>query len=137
MPSTLLDARRIGRHHGARTVLDAVDLRVDTGSRIGLIGPNGSGKSTLLRIVAGHEPADAGTVARVGTVGYLPQLADADVPAGATVRATILERIGVAAAERELDRLGAALAGRDPAGVGPHPPAGHPLLRPRGPRSPA
>ena len=62
MPSTLLDARRITRHHGARTVLDAVDLRVDAGSRIGLIGPNGSGKSTLLRIVA-RTVAPAGTSA--------------------------------------------------------------------------
>ena len=47
MPSTLLDARRITRHHGARTLLDAVDLRVDAGSRIALIGPNGSGTSTF------------------------------------------------------------------------------------------
>src|SRR3954462_15992343 len=102
MPSTLLDAHSTPRQIGPRTTLDAVDLRVDAGSRIGLVCPNGSGKSTLLRLVAGHEPADAGTVARIGTVGYLPQLADADVPAGATVRATILERIGVAAAERDL-----------------------------------
>ena len=76
MPSTLLDARRITRHHGARTLLDTVDLRVDAGSRIALIGPNGSGKSTLLRILAGLEAPDAGTVRAHGTVGYLPQLAN-------------------------------------------------------------
>ena len=78
MPSTLLEARQITRQFGARTVLDAVDLRVDAGSRIGLIGPNGSGKSTLLRILAGREAPDTGIVRRFVTVGYLPQLADAE-----------------------------------------------------------
>jgi ATPase subunit of ABC transporter with duplicated ATPase domains len=120
MPSTLLDARRITRHHGARTLLDAVDLRVDAGSRIALIGPNGSGKSTLLRVLAGLEPPDEGTVRAHGTVGYLPQLAsEAAGAAGATVRATILERIGVAAAARRLDALATALTAGDLAAVEP------------------
>jgi ATPase subunit of ABC transporter with duplicated ATPase domains len=112
MPSTLLDARRITRHHGARTLLDAIDLRVDAGSRIALVGPNGSGKSTLLRILAGLEPPDTGTVDVHGTVGYLPQLASEN-GGEATVRATILERIGVAPAARRLDALAGALAGGD------------------------
>ncbi len=121
MPSTLLDARRITRHHGTRTVLDAVDLRVDAGSRIGLIGPNGSGKSTLLRILAGLERPDGGTVRAHGTVGYLPQLAtEGATPGGATVRATILERIGVAAAARRVDELALVLGAGDLAALEPH-----------------
>jgi ATPase subunit of ABC transporter with duplicated ATPase domains len=108
MPSTLLDARGVTRHHGARAVLDAVDLRVDAGSRIGVIGPNGSGKSTLLRILAGAERPDGGEVRRHGTVGYLPQLAG--TPDSETVRSTILERIGVGPAGREVDRLAERLA---------------------------
>src|SRR3954454_4106064 len=122
MPSTLLDARRITRHHGPRTVLDTVDLRVDAGSRIGLIGPNGSGKSTLLRILAGLEAPDAGTVRAHGTVGYLPQLASEAGGAGgsATARATILERIGVGAASRARDRHARALESGDLGAVEPH-----------------
>jgi len=121
MPSTLIDARRISRHHGARTLLDAVDLRVDAGSRIALIGPNGSGKSTLLRILAGLERPDGGTVRAHGTVGYLPQLASETAdPEAATVRTTILERIGVAAAGRRLDALARRLESGDLAVVEPH-----------------
>jgi ATPase subunit of ABC transporter with duplicated ATPase domains len=121
MPSTLLDARRITRHHGARTLLDAVDVRVDTGSRVALIGPNGSGKSTLLRILAGLEPPDSGEIRVHGTVGYLPQLASETAAAGrATVRATILERIGVAGASRRLDALARRLEGGDLDAVEPH-----------------
>jgi ATPase subunit of ABC transporter with duplicated ATPase domains len=104
MSSALLDARRIVRRHGERTVLDGVDLRVDAGSRIALVGPNGAGKSTLLRIVAGVEAPDSGTVTQHATIGYLPQLASEGEESAATVRETILERIGVAQATRALDR---------------------------------
>ena len=73
MSSLLLTAQQISRRYATRTVLDTVDLRVDAGSRIGLVGPNGAGKSTLLRILADREPPDDGIVRRFGTVGYLPQ----------------------------------------------------------------
>jgi ATPase subunit of ABC transporter with duplicated ATPase domains len=119
MPATLLDARQINRRYGDRTVLDGVDLRVDAGSRIGLVGPNGSGKSTLLRILAGCEAPDGGVVRRFGTVGYLPQMADAD-GRGLTVRENVCERVGVAAASREEKRWAAALAAGRLDAVEPH-----------------
>jgi ATPase subunit of ABC transporter with duplicated ATPase domains len=118
MPSTLIDARGLIRRHGARVVLDSVDIRVHTGSRIGLIGPNGSGKSTLLRVLAGVETADGGRVVRRGSAGWLPQLAGTG--GAMTVREAILDRIGVAPASRELDRLAGLLAGGALDAVEPH-----------------
>jgi ATPase subunit of ABC transporter with duplicated ATPase domains len=48
-------------------------LRIQPGDRIGLVGRNGAGKTTTLRILAGEGEPYAGTVARTGEIGYLPQ----------------------------------------------------------------
>ena len=119
MSSTLLDANRISRHHGARTVLESVDFRLTDDQRIALVGPNGSGKSTLLRVLAGLEAPDEGTVRRHGTVGYLPRVVP-EREAARTARELILERIGVAAAGREVDRLAAELERGNHEALGPH-----------------
>jgi ATPase subunit of ABC transporter with duplicated ATPase domains len=60
---------------GARTLLaaDGTALRVQPGDRIGLVGRNGAGKTTTMRILAGEGEPYAGTIARDGDVGYLPQ----------------------------------------------------------------
>ncbi len=60
---------------GARTLLstDGRALRVQPGDRIGLVGRNGAGKTTTLRILAGEAQPYAGSVTRVGEIGYLPQ----------------------------------------------------------------
>ncbi len=60
---------------GARTLLSAAGpaLRVQPGDRIGLVGRNGAGKTTTLRILAGEGEPYAGTIARSGEIGYLPQ----------------------------------------------------------------
>jgi ATP-binding cassette subfamily F protein 3 len=58
---------------GGRTLLDAADLTVDPGRRIGLVGRNGAGKSTLLRAIAHEISLDGGDIrlaarARLATV---------------------------------------------------------------------
>jgi len=60
---------------GARTLLavDGAALRVQPGDRIGLVGRNGAGKTTTMRILAGEGEPYAGSIARTGDIGYLPQ----------------------------------------------------------------
>ena len=58
---------------GARLLMDGVTFRIDKGDKIGLVGRNGAGKTTLTRVLAGEGLPAAGTVARSGEIGYLPQ----------------------------------------------------------------
>ena len=107
----MLSARGVGHHHGPLLALDDVSLLVGPGSRIGLVGPNGVGKSTLLGILAGELRPERGEVVRAPAtlrVGHLPQ--EPDGREGETLLAYLARRTGVAAAERELDALTAALA---------------------------
>src|SRR3989454_8532216 len=71
----LLTANDLALAYGHQRLLEAVTLSVAPGEKVGLLGRNGCGKTSLLRILAGHQSADAGDVARRRglRVGYLPQ----------------------------------------------------------------
>src|SRR5436305_4127360 len=71
----LLAANDLALAYGHQRLLEAVTLSVAPGEKVGLVGRNGSGKTSLLRILAGHQSADAGDVARRRglRIGYLPQ----------------------------------------------------------------
>jgi NitT/TauT family transport system ATP-binding protein len=64
-----------------RTVLEAIDLKIDEGEFVVLLGETGCGKSTLLRLILGQERPTAGRISVSGSFvervdarsGYVPQ----------------------------------------------------------------
>ncbi|WP_332060150.1 ABC-F family ATP-binding cassette domain-containing protein [Bartonella sp. CB74] len=58
----VLEAKQISKSYGDRVIVKDLSLRIQRGSRIGLVGPNGIGKTTLLSILIGQEKADSGMV---------------------------------------------------------------------------
>ena len=63
------------KQHGAKVILDEVNLSFFFGARIGVIGGNGAGKSSLLRIMAGIDSEFIGSCSKAKghEVGYLEQ----------------------------------------------------------------
>jgi ATP-binding cassette subfamily F protein uup len=59
---TVIDADKVGKSYGDRTIIRDFSLRVQRGDRIGLVGPNGAGKTTLLKLLTGELAPDSGTV---------------------------------------------------------------------------
>ena len=62
MAEPLLRIDQVGKRFGGFVALDAIDLAVVPGERLGLIGPNGSGKSTLVNCICGTLRNDSGSV---------------------------------------------------------------------------
>ncbi|CAM3149377.1 glutamine transport system ATP-binding protein [Paracoccus aminovorans] len=57
---SIIEFRKTSKAFGEVTVLDKVDLNIDSGEVVVLIGPSGSGKSTLLRCINGLEQITGG-----------------------------------------------------------------------------
>lgn len=64
-----------------QTLFADITTAIHQGSRIGLVGRNGSGKSTLLKLLAGQLIPQLGTVARTGSIYYLPQVSTLNLSA--------------------------------------------------------
>jgi len=91
-----LSVEALTKRYADRTVLDALQLRVEAGQTVVLRGPNGAGKSTLLGCIAGTVIPDEGRVVIAGhdlaraplraraALRYLPQ--EPEVPAGLSGR---------------------------------------------------
>ena len=71
----MLATNNLGKSYGARVLFEGVSLKLNPGSRYGLVGANGSGKTTFLTILSGDEPASDGSFSlpRTARVGVLRQ----------------------------------------------------------------
>ena len=58
----MLTVTGLSKSFGDRRAVDALNLRVPTGSFYGIVGPNGAGKTTTLSMITGLLRPDAGTV---------------------------------------------------------------------------
>ncbi|MFP3464724.1 ATP-binding cassette domain-containing protein [Leifsonia sp. SIMBA_070] len=106
-----IDVTGVRKTFGAQTVLDGIDLRVETGSVFALLGPNGAGKTTLINILATLVEPDAGTV----TIAGHDLASDADgVRRAISVTGQAAAVDGVLTAEENL-RMMARLSGFTPA----------------------
>ena len=111
----MLDKVSLG--FGKKQLVDALDLRIAPGDRIGLIGPNGSGKSSIMKMIAGVVKPDGGAVRlqKNARIGYLSQ--DLDDTGDRTVLETVLGGVpGRPALEEAVTAAEAAMAQAQEAG---------------------
>ena len=66
MSPIAIEVQGLSHAFGSVSVLDELDLQVETGTVVALLGPNGAGKTTLVRILATLLTADTGTVRVAG-----------------------------------------------------------------------
>ncbi|MEX0716412.1 MAG: ATP-binding cassette domain-containing protein [Planctomycetaceae bacterium] len=92
----LVSLSRVSFTWSGPPLLDAVDLRIEPGERIGLLGRNGSGKSTLMKLIAGEIAPDDGELARANglRVARLVQ----EVPASYAGTGTVADVVAEGAA---------------------------------------
>jgi ABC-2 type transport system ATP-binding protein len=62
----MIEAEKLTKRFGGRTVVDDVSFRCEPGTVTGFLGPNGAGKTTTMRMICGFARPDAGTSTVLG-----------------------------------------------------------------------
>jgi ATP-binding cassette subfamily F protein 3 len=75
MPNPLLQLEDAALGYANKTIVQATNLTLVPGDRIGLLGANGAGKSTLIKVLAGDMPPLTGTLRKADAlkIGYFAQ----------------------------------------------------------------
>ncbi len=81
--TTAIEVHDLWKRFGEKTVLKAVNLKVERGKSVSLLGPNGAGKTTLIEIIVGILSPSSGSISIMGKeskdeasrmiIGYCPQ----------------------------------------------------------------
>jgi branched-chain amino acid transport system ATP-binding protein len=109
MSTPALEARGLHKSFGALTVANAVEFRLEPGTRHALIGPNGAGKTTFVNLVTGALRPSAGQIYLEGVdITHLPQAARVKCGLVRTFQITalfrrlsVLENVTLAVCERQ------------------------------------
>ncbi|MPM40551.1 Teichoic acids export ATP-binding protein TagH [bioreactor metagenome] len=67
-------SRLITNHKKSFTALNSINLKINSGDRLGIIGSNGSGKTTLLKIISGISNPTSGKILSKGKIVSLLEL---------------------------------------------------------------
>jgi len=81
MKNSIVQIQHVWFAYNGKTVLQDVNLDIQTGDFIAMIGPNGGGKTTLLKLMLGLLKPDQGSIKVLGNpaekashhIGYVPQ----------------------------------------------------------------
>ncbi len=94
----MIEIKNLNKRFGKLTVLDGLDLDIESGGIFAVLGPNGSGKTTLIKSILGMVIPDKGEIKIGGNsvlnqseyrnnINYLPQIAN--FPANLSVKELI------------------------------------------------
>ncbi|MDC7242543.1 MAG: ATP-binding cassette domain-containing protein, partial [Sphaerochaetaceae bacterium] len=59
----MIELINISKSYPTSELYSELNLRLNSGDKVGLVGRNGTGKSTLFKLILGEEHADSGDIA--------------------------------------------------------------------------